>query len=55
LGAEIKLGVTPNGIPKVDFAIALNRVLTHIRIPLTTMTKLLLRYPPWGSTGMGRK
>jgi hypothetical protein len=31
---EMKLGVTPNGILKVDLVIALNRILTHIRTPL---------------------
>jgi hypothetical protein len=34
----IELGVTANNIPKADFAIALNRILT----------------PPVPSTGMGR-
>jgi hypothetical protein len=42
LHAEIKLGVTPNGIPKVDLAISLNRIFTHTRTPSTAMIKLLL-------------
>jgi hypothetical protein len=28
----IKLGVTPSDIPKVDFAPALNQILTHTRM-----------------------
>jgi hypothetical protein len=34
LRLEMKLGTTPNGISKVDLAIALNEILTHIRTSL---------------------
>jgi hypothetical protein len=34
LHVEMKLGVSSNGIAKVDLTIALNRILTHIRTPL---------------------
>ncbi len=43
---EIKLEVIRNDIPKVDFAIAVNRISTNGRTPRpTAMTKIGLRQP----------
>jgi hypothetical protein len=44
LRVEMNLGVTPNDIPKVDLAIALNRILTYMCSLPMAMTKLLLRH-----------
>jgi hypothetical protein len=44
LHVQMKFVVTPNGIRKVDLAIALNRT--------PVMTKLLLCHPRRGSTSM---
>jgi hypothetical protein len=48
LRAEIKLGVAPNGIPKVDFAIALNRILSVTLLVPTATIRLLLRHSRGG-------
>ena len=39
----IKLGVTPCNIPKVDFALALNRILTTAVPPYGSGSKMTLK------------
>jgi hypothetical protein len=50
----IKLGVTPNDIPKVNFATTLNQVLTYTRTSPRRWPKYFFTIA-WRSTGIGRK
>jgi len=54
LRAEIKLRVTPNDITKIDFAIALNRILPHTLAPPPYGDHQITSLPSSGSMTMSR-